>query len=84
MLVSYFRSAPKYYYLLSLWGIILAGVIFYTYSRSAVIGLVMGLLAVGLVLSRTLWLKHRTALLADVERREKQATVQNRLTHTLR
>jgi hypothetical protein len=63
LLTTYFRSAKKYYYLLSLWVCILLLVILYTYSRSAVLGLLGGGIAIALVLARTLYSHHRKLLL---------------------
>ena len=63
LLITYFRSAKKYYYLLSLWMLVLLLVLLYTYSRSAVLGLLAGGIAAGLVLARTIFLHHRKAVL---------------------
>lgn len=45
VLIHFFRENKKYHYLLSLWVIVLLMVIFYTYSRSAIIGLFVGVFA---------------------------------------
>jgi hypothetical protein len=64
LLATYFRSAKKYYYLLSLWVCVLVLVLLYTYSRSAVLGLLGGGIAMGLVLARTLYTHHRKLVLS--------------------
>lgn len=63
VLAYYFRSAKKYYFLLSLWSIVLLVLLVYTYSRSALIGFVVGI-GVFLVLhARSLFQKHLKTLI---------------------
>lgn len=64
VLASYFRSAKKYYYLLSLFAFVLLVALFYTYSRSSVIWLVWGIGAILLFQLSFLWKKHRILLLS--------------------
>jgi hypothetical protein len=63
VLAAYFKSAKKYHFLLSIWVCILLLVLFYTYSRSAVLGLLFGAIAIGLVLARTLYSHYRKGVL---------------------
>ncbi len=59
LLVHYFRAKKEYHFLIGLWVLVLLGLIFLTYSRSALIGLVFGLAAVVLFSIRTIWRHHR-------------------------
>jgi hypothetical protein len=63
ILATYFRSAKKYYYLLSIATIILTVTLFYTYSRSALIGLVGGVGSLFLLHIWYIWKKHRVFVL---------------------
>jgi hypothetical protein len=63
MLAAYYKSAKKYHYLLSLWGIILIGVLFYTYSRSALLGFIAGVGMLILLNIPFIWKKFRPLLL---------------------
>ena len=60
---AYFLPRKTYHYLASLGGIVLIITLLYTYSRSAVLGLIVALAIVGLYHSRTLFTKHRKTLL---------------------
>lgn len=59
ILVHFFRSKKEYHYLIGLWIIVLLGLIFLTYSRSSLIGLVIGCLALVVFSLKTIWQKHK-------------------------
>ena len=66
ILCTYFRDDRKYTYLLSLWAIVLLGLLFYTYSRSSLIGLSVGLLGFFFLHIGTVFRKYKKALLAVI------------------
>lgn len=59
LLFHYFRTKKEYHFLLGLWTIILLGLVFLTYSRSALIGIVFGCLALVVFSLRTIWRKYK-------------------------
>ncbi len=63
VLAYYFRSAKKYYFLLSLWSIVLVTLLVYTYSRSALIGFCVGMMVFLVLHARTLFQKHWKTLI---------------------
>lgn len=63
VLATYFRAAKKYYYLLSLAVIVLTVALFYTYSRSALLGLLGWLGSLLLINLWYIWKKHRRFVL---------------------
>ncbi|MDD2745583.1 MAG: O-antigen ligase family protein [Candidatus Gracilibacteria bacterium] len=62
VMATYFQSAKKYHFLLGLWGIILVGVLIYTYSRSALLGFAAGMGVVILYFLPTIWKKHKSIM----------------------
>ncbi len=66
VLAYYFRENKKYHYILSLWGLLLIGVIFFTYSRSALIGLFIGIFALIALSIRVILKKHAKKVLIAV------------------
>jgi hypothetical protein len=59
LLVHHFRSKKSYHFLVGLWIIVLLGLIFLTYSRSSLIGLVVGCLALVVFSLGTIWRKYK-------------------------
>lgn len=62
VLATYFRSAKQYHFLLAIWGMVLVGVLLYTYSRSALLGFFGGLGVVILSYLPFIWRRHRAIL----------------------
>lgn len=59
LLVHFFRTKKEYHFLIGLWIIVLLGLIFLTYSRSSLIGLVVGCLALVVFSLGTIWRKYK-------------------------
>ena len=59
LLVHYFRTKKEYHFLIGIWSIVLLGLVFLTYSRSALIGIVLGCLALVVFSLRTIWRKYK-------------------------
>jgi hypothetical protein len=59
LLVHFFRTKKAYHFLIGLWIIVLMGLIFLTYSRSSLIGLAMGCLALIVFSIGTIWRKYK-------------------------
>lgn len=59
LLVHYFRTKKAYHFLVGLWAIVLLGLVFLTYSRSALIGIVLGSLALIVFSLGTIWRKYK-------------------------
>lgn len=59
LLVHFFRTKKAYHYLIGLWIIVLIGLVFLTYSRSSLIGLVIGCLALVVFSLKNIWRKYK-------------------------
>ena len=59
LLVHYFRTKKEYHFLIGIWSIVLLGLVFLTYSRSALIGIVLGCLALVVFSLGTIWRKYK-------------------------
>lgn len=59
LLVHFFRTKKEYHYLVGLWIIVLLGLIFLTYSRSSLLGLVIGCLALVVFSLKNIWKKYK-------------------------
>lgn len=59
LLIHFFRTKKAYHYLVGLWILVLLGLIFLTYSRSSLIGLVIGCLALVVFSLKRIWQKYR-------------------------
>jgi hypothetical protein len=59
LLVHYFRTKKAYHFLIGIWILVLLGLIFLTYSRSSLIGLAVGCLALIVFSMRTIWNKYK-------------------------
>ncbi|MDD5197276.1 MAG: O-antigen ligase family protein [Candidatus Gracilibacteria bacterium] len=59
LLFHYFRTKKAYHFLIGLWTIVLLGLVFLTYSRSALIGIVIGCLALVVFSLGTIWRRYK-------------------------
>lgn len=61
LLFHYFKSKKEELFAVSVWALIVFGLILYTYSRSALVGMALGVGALLTVTARFIWKKHRKA-----------------------
>lgn len=66
VLFHYFRNRKDAAYLVSLWGLVVLGLILYTYSRSALVGIVLGVSTLVAFSLKDIWTKHRKSLFVAV------------------
>ncbi|MDD2891450.1 MAG: O-antigen ligase family protein [Candidatus Gracilibacteria bacterium] len=59
LLAHYFRTKKAYHFLVGIWSIILLGLVFLTYSRSALIGIVLGCVTLVIFSLGTIWRKYK-------------------------
>jgi len=66
VLVHYFRTKKEYWFLVGIASFVLLGLLFLTYSRSALLGLGVGIAFVFIKNGKFLWNKHRSVLISIV------------------
>lgn len=66
LLFHFFRTRKQYAYLISLWGLAVFILVLYTYSRSALVGIVLAVALLVSISLRQIWKKHRKSVFVAI------------------